>query len=195
MVRKPVKPGPIGTKKKRNRAYPPKGTMIGTKTQRRAVNKTMRQLADAKVNNVGCPPTYHPDFARQATELCKRGATAYELANFFGVNTSTIWVWSTRHQEFTNALRVSKDIADDRVERGLYEKAAGYTFQKEEIKVVRGKVVRVPVVEHVPPSERAAQIWLTNRRSDKWKDRRYNEFDPDAPLKIVVEGGLPGEDP
>ena len=61
--------------------------------------------------------------------------------------------------------------ADDRVERSLYHRAVGYSFESEKIFHHQGEVVRVPIIEHVPPDVGAAMSWLKNRRPDKWRDK------------------------
>jgi hypothetical protein len=35
-----------------------------------------------------------------------------------------------------------------------------------------GKVIRVPVIVHVPPDTTACIVWLKNRQPDRWRDRR-----------------------
>jgi hypothetical protein len=45
-----------------------------------------------------------------------------------------------------------------------------YTFDSEEIKVIDGQVVRVPIREHVPPDFNAIRMWLCNRAPTRWKD-------------------------
>lgn len=113
-----------------------------------------------------------------------------ELADFFGVTIATICNWGNRHLEFFNALRRGKDFADERVERALYSKAMGYTYDTEKIVVASGKVVRVPICEHVPPSDKAIQFWLTNRQPLDWRFRVQTDFDPDRPINIKVTGGF-----
>jgi hypothetical protein len=164
----------------------------GLAKQRRATAKVMKRLAVDRANNGGAPTTYDPDFARQAKLLCERGATDAELADFFGVTIVTIWNWGTRHQEFFNSVMGAKDGWDKRIERALSQRASGYSFESEKIFVGKGgKVTRVPVREHVPPSEGAMKLWLTNRKPLDWKDRTTTAFDPDMPLKVIVSGGLP----
>lgn len=119
----------------------------------------------------GRPTDYRPEYAEQAKKLCSFGMTDDELAQFFEVSTRTIYRWQAVHTEFCHALKVGKDPADDRVERSLYHKACGYTFESEKIFNYQGEVVRAKCVEHVPPDTTAAIFWLKNRRKDEWRDR------------------------
>lgn len=99
------------------------------------------------------------------------GLTDEELAKFFEVHVATIYRWQSQFPDFCEALKVGKAPADDRVERSLYHKACGYTFESEKIFNYQGKVVRAKCVEHVPPDTTAAIFWLKNRRKDEWRDR------------------------
>ena len=119
----------------------------------------------------GRPTKFRPEFVEQARKLCLLGLTDGELADFFGVAESTLNLWKITHPEFSEALKVGKDVADDRVEQSLYRKAVGYTFDSEKVFQYEGQVVRAPIVEHVPPSDTAAIFWLKNRRSGAWRDK------------------------
>ena len=118
------------------------------------------------------PPSYKPEYAEQAAQLCRLGATDAELATFFKVSTRTIYRWQAQYPEFCQALKAGKETADDRVERSLFHKAVGYTFESEKLFQNGGKVIRAKTVEHVPPDTTAAIFWLKNRRPEEWRDRR-----------------------
>jgi len=119
---------------------------------------------------IGRPSTYKPEFAEQAAKLCALGATDYELADFFGVNTLTIYRWKNSHEDFCKAVIVGKEHADERVERSLYNRAVGYTFESEKVFNDKGSIVRAPIKEHVPPDPGAAMNWLKNRKRRDWSD-------------------------
>jgi len=118
----------------------------------------------------GRPSKYTEEFAVQATKLCELGATDKDLADFFKVSLPTIWRWQFAHPEFCNALKVGKAPADDRVERSLFHKANGYSFQALKIMQDKGSVIKVPYTEHVPPDTTACIFWLKNRRPELWRD-------------------------
>lgn len=122
------------------------------------------------------------------------GATDAELASAFNVNTSTIWRWQSEFPEFCNALKSGKVEADDRVQRSLYQRAIGYTFDSEKVFCNNGKVVTTPVVEHAPPDVTACIFWLKNRRKDEWRDKTESEQygkdgAPLVPVLNVTVGG------
>lgn len=126
--------------------------------------------------NRGRPSSYKPEFVEQARKLCQLGATDLELADFFGVTDRTIYRWQTEFPEFCQALKAGKDPADDRVERSLFHRANGYTYDAVKIMAVKGEVVKVPYREHVPPDTTACLFWLKNRRPDKWRDIQKHEI-------------------
>lgn len=120
----------------------------------------------------GRPTDYQPEFAAQARKLCEFGATDIELADFFEVNVSTIYRWRNSHEEFCEAVKVGKDACDDRVERSLFQRAVGYTFESEKVFQFQGQIVRADTREHVPPDAGAAMNWLKNRRGGTWRDKQ-----------------------
>lgn len=116
------------------------------------------------------PSSYKPEYPEQAKKLCLLGATDKEIADFFGVAESTLYVWKNTYPEFSEALKAGKDEADERVERSLYHKALGYSFDSEKVFMYQGAIVRTPFREHIPPSDTACIFWLKNRRADRWRD-------------------------
>jgi hypothetical protein len=125
----------------------------------------------------GRPSTYDPAFARQATKLSELGATDQEMADFFEVDVRTIYRWKHDHDEFCQAQKIGKDIADDRVERSLYQRAIGY--EQEEVKIFMpggaSEPVYAPFRAKVPADVTAAIFWLKNRRGAEWRDKQERE--------------------
>ena len=120
----------------------------------------------------GRPTDYKPEYAEQAAKLCELGATDQELAEFFKVETRTIYRWKHSHVEFCQAVMCGKDAADERVVRALYNRAVGYTFESEKVFQHQGEIIRAPTLEHVAPDPSAAMNWLKNRQPDKWRDKQ-----------------------
>jgi hypothetical protein len=143
----------------------------------------------------GRPSSYDPDFAEQARKLCQLGATDVELADFFGVERTTIWRWSTKHGEFCNALKAGKAAADDRVEQSLYHRATGYTFDAVKIFMPAGAdaPVYAPYREHAPPDTTAMIFWLKNRRPAEWRDKREQELTGRDGGPLVITWQTPSE--
>lgn len=136
---------------------------------------------------MGRPPKYKPEFVEQARKLARLGATDVELGDFFGVHRDTIWRWSREHEDFSDALKLGKEAADERVVRSLYAKATGY--ERDGVKVFQhgGEVIEHKVREWVPPDTTAAIFWLKNRRRDEWRDYKALEHSgPDGqPVEVA----------
>jgi hypothetical protein len=125
----------------------------------------------------GRPPSYKPDYAIQATKLCKLGATDIDLADFFGVTVSTIHRWKIAYPIFCDALKVGKAVIDDQVERSLLNRALGYTYDAVKIFMPAGAddPVYAEYRQHVPPDTTACIFWLKNRRAQQWRDVHQHE--------------------
>ena len=134
----------------------------------------------------GRPPKYTPALAGKAAKLCEFGATDKDLAEFFDVDVRTIYRWQGTHEEFCQALKRGKAPADDRVERSLYHKAVGYTFDSEKVFQYQGEIVRAQTVEHVPPDTTAAIFWLKNRRGDEWADKQQHQHEGNVFFEMVL---------
>lgn len=119
----------------------------------------------------GRPSKFKPEFVKQAEKLCALGATDEDLADFFQVGIRTISNWKAEHPEFLQALKGGKDQADDRVERSLYQKAVGYSYDAVHFSAFQGDVTATPYRQHVPPDTTAMIFWLKNRRPEDWRDK------------------------
>ena len=124
----------------------------------------------------GRPSSYKDEYAEQARKLCMLGATDEDLAEFFEVSYRTIYRWQISHDEFCQALKAGKEHADERVERSLYHKAVGYTYDSVKIFQHQGQVIEAPYKEHIPPDTTAAIFWLKNRRKADWRDKQEHGF-------------------
>jgi len=142
--------------------------------------------------DLGRPSSYDPEFAGQAEKLCRLGATDIEVADFFGVDVRTVYRWKNQFEDFCQALKAGKEVADERVARSLYAKATGYSFDAVKILTVAvgnngGSEVReVPYREHIPPDTTAAIFWLKNRRPAEWRDRVEHTGTDGGPLAVQI---------
>jgi hypothetical protein len=139
----------------------------------------------------GRPTDYKPEYADQARKLCELGATDIDLADFFEVSDRTIYRWQSNFPEFCQALKAGKESADDRVERSLYHKAVGYTFDSEKVFQHQGEIIRAKTREHVAPDTTAAIFWLKNRRKGEWRDKQEVEHDMTDKAAEAVKAASP----
>lgn len=125
----------------------------------------------------GRPTSYKSTFPKQAAKLCALGATDREIADFFEVATSTLYLWKHTHPEFSEALKAGKAEADARVERSLYARAVGY--EQDEVKIFMpagaAEPVYAPYRAKIAPDTTAAIFWLKNRDPENWRDKQSHE--------------------
>lgn len=122
------------------------------------------------------PSKYKPEYAEQAAKLCLLGATDTQLADFFEVAVSTIALWKTQHSEFSDAIKIPKELADMRVEQSLFRRAMGYEHDEVDIRVVGGELVQTPIRKHYPPDPTAMIFWLKNRKPAEWRETKAVEL-------------------
>ena len=68
-------------------------------------------------------------------------------------------------------------IADEIVERSLYERATGYSHESVKIFCNKdGDVVQVPFIEHVAPDPTSMIFWLKNRKPADWREKSEVEI-------------------
>jgi len=138
----------------------------------------------------GRPSKYDPKYAAQAAKLALLGATDQELADFFEVHVATIHRWKHDFPEFCDALKVGKEVADERVERSLYQRAIGY--EQEEVKIFMPggaeNPVYAPYRAKVAPDVTAAIFWLKNRKSGEWRDKQELEHSGGVTVNILRLG-------
>ncbi len=142
---------------------------------------------------MGRPSKYRPEFAQQAEKLALLGATDQEVADFFEVDVRTVHRWKAEHDEFCHSLRAGKEVADERVERSLYQMAVGY--EQEEVKIFMPSGAEAPVYApyraKVAPNPGAAIFWLKNRRRDVWREKLEHEHSGKIGLESLVAGTDP----
>lgn len=117
------------------------------------------------------PSKFKPEFVGQAEKLCKLGATDLELADFFEIDVRTLYRWKGDNEEFCQALKVGKDVADERVERSLFARANGYEHDEVDIRVIGGGIVQTPIRKFYPPDTTACIFWLKNRKPEGWREK------------------------
>ena len=191
------KPGTIGRPKgSRNKPETPgKVVAVGLDVPRLDGLKAAAEAQKAAEDEVkgekpdgyefGRPTSYRPEYAAIARAMCRLGASDADLAAQFNVKTQTIWLWRCKNVDFFDALTDGKDAFDDRIERSLAQRAAGFSVHTEKLFNYEGTVIRAETVEFYPPDVGAIKLWLGNRRPDKWKDKQELRVDgTDCFLKL-----------
>lgn len=139
----------------------------------------------------GRPSLFKPEYVDQAAKLCSLGATTEDLADFFRVSIRTVENWIAFQEEFGKAVREAKsEFADAHVERALYRRARGYSYDSQKVFQYKGKIVRAEVREHVPPDTQAMTFWLMNRKSAEWRSRQELTGAGGGPIQTIDVSGL-----
>lgn len=119
-----------------------------TPEERRLWEQELRRRREAKGESAaGRPSKYRPEMADKAAQLARLGATDEEMMEYLGIAKDTFYQWRAKFPEFSDAVKLNKEAADDRVEESLFKQAT------------TGNVT-------------AAIFWLKNRRGADWRDRR-----------------------
>lgn len=107
--------------------------------------------------------------------LC--GLDIDRIADIMGVDTTTLYKWRREHPEFAEAWLEGGEHADGKVANALFLTATGWQHDAEKIAIdsKEGTVTRVQYVEKFKPDVAAINMWLTNRQSDRWKNKNTNE--------------------
>jgi hypothetical protein len=107
---------------------------------------------------LGRPTLYKPEYAEKVRKVCLLGGTDAQIADFFGVDESTINNWKIAHPEFLESIRETKVLQDIEAADSL----------RHQVKC--GNV-------------QAIMFWLKNRQPRSWRDQQ----NIDAKLSIEVE--------
>lgn len=139
----------------------------------------------------GRPTDYRLGYAEQTYKLCLLGATDEQLADFFEVAVSTIYEWTNQHEQFSEARKKGKDVADAQVAEALFHRALGYEHDAVKIMSYEGDSWEHAYRKRYPPDTAAAFIWLKNRQPHRWRDKQDIEHSgpdgkPLAPTVVIL---------
>ena len=104
--------------------------------------------------------------------MARDGKTVEQIARTIGVHRNTLTRWLA-DPVIADAMYKGRAHADDKVERALFRRAAGYTYtQKKRTVLEDGAVREETTTKEVPPDTVACIFWLKNRRPMEWRDRQ-----------------------
>lgn len=136
----------------------------------------------------GRPSEYRQEYVAEVLVMAEGGATDMEIADSLDVSVRTLYRWKAQHPDFRQALKIAKDVADERVERSLYQRATGYEQDSVKIFMPAGaeSPVMAPYREVIAPDTTACIFWLKNRKSQEWRDKIDLEHGGQVSIKRVV---------
>lgn len=135
---------------------------------------------------------------------CRDGATEKDICEKLGVSVSAFSEYKNRYPELLEALKINKEIADQRVINALYKSAVGYEYDEIRTTYIEGenqarsanssarssaatKKLVVKVTKRVLPNVTAQIFWLKNRLADHWRDKQQLEHTGDLIIKLDKE--------
>lgn len=136
---------------------------------------------------VGRPSKMTPETIQKAKELAASGHSNAKVAEILNISNTTLANWQKFNPEFLWALREGQQIANERVEASLYQRATGYTHPEEKLFCYEGQITRTDTLKHYPPDIDAAKFWLKNRDPKHWREISAVEADVKANLSASDE--------
>lgn len=134
---------------------------------------TKKKVAKKKTTTRGRPTKFDESQLPFLKYLFEEGKTDQQIADIIGVTKQTVCNWKRAHPDFFDSLKDWKKLADEKVERSLYEKATGYSATETKVFCTKNGVIKTHEVEkHFAPDTTAQIFWLKNRQPDKWRDKR-----------------------
>ena len=123
----------------------------------------------------------------EVEKLAAQGKSMAQIAKKIGISADEFYRWTSEYSGLREAFRSGREIwyakKNHEVEKALLKRAKGFRAkEKEVVLTTRGKRVKEKTV-YFPPSEKAAELWLTNRAPEKWKKRQ--EIDVQGGIEIV----------
>lgn len=118
----------------------------------------------------GRPSKLTDDKKEIAIQKAREGKTNEQISEILAIHPRTFQRWVGKLDDFSQALKDAKEIADQPVVASLYRRATGYYHEEEKIFFFKGEVKRVKTMKHYPPDTTAAIFWLKNRQPKEWRE-------------------------
>lgn len=134
--------------------------------------------------------------------MSREGVPEEQIAKALGIAYSTFCEYKKR-PELSEALKKSREAADYAVENALFKRCVGHkvTITKQfKLKTVEydretgRKIAEKEVLQeaeeeqYIPPDTAAQIFWLTNRRSDRWKNKQAIDQAGGLDINLRMEG-------
>ena len=133
---------------------------------------------------VGRHSKFQVEYVHLAYVACKEGGfTDLKLAKLFKVGKATINVWKKMYPQFMESLRKGKDEWDClAAEKSMLKRVLGFRYTETTREGIQGKkgkggfVITKKVSKLIPPDVKACDIWLCNRKPERWKRLKHIEL-------------------
>ena len=123
--------------------------------------------------------------------LAKSGKKEVEISRILGISQNTLIHYKKQHEELKRAIKAGQaeyaDISNNAVERSLFARATGYTYEESTVDSTGKKQM---VQRHVPPDINAIKFWLKNRKSSDWKEAQEVNHGVAPSAHFLIAQGL-----
>ena len=120
-----------------------------------------------------------PDGITRLEAWARDGLTLEQIAHNMGVADSTLRKWRDDHEAISAALKRGKEVVDIEVENALLKRALGYDYTEERVEVSKENGKKSVKTTQTVKLDRVlrdrADLWLKNRRPDRWRDKQQLE--------------------
>ena len=127
---------------------------------------------------------FNEQIAAIIIRLASQGRTDEQIAETVGISRKTLYNWKAKDEDFAEKIAASKDVADDLVEKCLFQRATGYSHPETKVFFKDGEFFEHTVEKHYAPDVTAQIFWLKNRKPQEWRDRVEHAVEKDTTIKL-----------
>ena len=121
-------------------------------------------------------------------QWCLDGHTDKEIYDALGISAETYYKHKREQPEFSDALKQTKEIADNQVQDSLWKRANGYDTTEEKVTYDGDGCVikREKTTKHIPPDPTSCIFWLKNRKPQEWRDKQEVEHSGEVEQTVII---------
>lgn len=142
------------------------------------------RMAEHKKNKrkAGAPEVELTGRALSLLDSYEGCGTVSDLCEYLGIKNTTFYKWFNNDDQFAEAVQRAREFTDDAVENAMLKRALGFeyieTTEKAEDgeKDGSGKTSNIVRKVYVPGDVGAQKNWLSNRRPDRWREKKTIEL-------------------
>ena len=130
-------------------------------------------MFDDNDSQLGRPSKFDESNLKLMKFMYEKGYTDKQVASEIGVTYQTINNWKKKYLSFFDSLKDWKLIADEQVEKSLYQRATGYSIEEEKLFLDSklGSVIKEKTIKHYPPDATSMIFWLKNRQPELYREK------------------------
>lgn len=121
-------------------------------------------------------------------QWCLDGHTDKEIYDALGISAETFYKHKREQPELSDALKQTKEIADNQVQDSLWKRANGYDTTEEKVTYDGDGCVikREKTTKHIPPDPTSCIFWLKNRNPREWRDKQEIEHSGEIDQTVII---------